>query len=193
MSITRDGGPHPQPDGGPDAVQFGTPPEQWVSYTYEGTGQNVPTVEMTPDGIGFRVMASVDVSTSGTTNAYAGVGLSFLSSSDCIDGTALTGVEFELAGDVGQPSLIVGVVADEDVSTMSGDLRGGCTGGMNMCFGPTAYVDAAAGMHKVPFQMLSGGMPVSKLSLDHIVDVQWQLPGVQIPVADFTISNVQFY
>jgi len=194
MSITRDGAPHPQPDGGPDAVQFGADPEQWVSYTYQGTGQNVPTVAMTPDGNGFRVMASVDVSGGGATYAYAGAGVSFLSKSECIDGTDLTGVEFEFACDVGQSKqLIVGVVADEDVSITSGDLRGRCTGGMNTCFGQTVFVDATAGMHQVPFQSLTGGMPVGNLSLDHIVDVQWQLPAVQIPSADFTISNVQFY
>jgi hypothetical protein len=191
LVIMHDGGPH-SGDGGPDAIQFGSEPELWVSYPFEGEGQQVPTIELTPDGNGFRVMASIDLTASDQLNLYAGAGVSFLSP-NCIDGSDLTGVQFEFAGDLGASQLFVGVVADEDVSTTTPDPRATCTGGKNKCFGPNHLVDATPGLHQVPFEILSGGMPVPKLSIGHIVDVQWQLPAVQIPHADFTISNVQFY
>jgi hypothetical protein len=184
MSITHDGGPHPQPDGGPDAVQFGTPPEQWVSYTFQGSSDDQATLTMTPDGIGFHVTATA-------VTAYAGVGLSFLGD-DCIDGTDLTGVQFEFDGDLGGRRLKVSVVADDDVSTLF-DMRGICTGGSTMCFGPTSLVDPTSGPHMVPFQGLAMGMPVDTLSRQHIIKVQWQLDPAVIPTVDFTISNVQFY
>jgi hypothetical protein len=189
--ITHDGAPHPQPDGGLPAVQFGTPPEQWVSYTYQGDGQAVPTLTMTPDGNGFHVTASVDVADSSALNTYAGVGLSFLSD-NCIDGSDLTGVQFDFDGDLGEPSLIVGVVSDSDLGT-SFDPRGICTGSRTMCFGPTGFDNTDIGTHHVTFASLHGGMPIDKLDAGHIVNVQWQLPAVQIPMADFTISNVQFF
>jgi hypothetical protein len=189
--ITHDGEPRPQ-DGGVDGVQFGAGTEQWASYTFEGDGQNTPIVKMTSDGNGIRIMASLDLTTSDSSNTYAGAGVSFLGN-DCVDATEWTGVQFDFAGDVGAPQLIMGVVAEEDVSTTSGDPRAICTAGKSKCFGPNAYVDATDGMHQVPFDILKGGTPVPKLSVGHIVDVQWQLPGDQIPHADFTISNVQFY
>ena len=189
--ITHDGGPHPG-DGGPERFSLGPGTEQWVSYTFEGDGQQVPTVEMTPDGNGFRVMASIDLSASDQLNEYAGAGVSFLNS-DCIDGTELTGVQFEFAGDAGASQISVGVLADEDISTTTMDPRATCTSGKNHVFGPNHYVDATLGVHRLSIEMLGGGMPVPKLSVGHIVGVQWQLSGVQIPHADFTISNVQFY
>jgi hypothetical protein len=174
-----------------DGVQFGAGAEQWVSYPFESDGQKIPVVEMTPDGNGIRIMASIDVTASNP--VYAGAGVSFLGK-DCVDGADLTGVQFEFAGALGASQLLVGVVADDDVSnTTSDDPRGTCTGGKNMCFGPMFQVDATPGTHRVDFQMLSGGMPVHELSVGHIVDVQWQLPPVPIANADFTISNVQFY
>ena len=188
--ITHDGGPH-FGDGGVDSVQFGTEPEAWVSYTFASDRQKTPVVEMTPDGNGIRIMASIDVTASNP--LYAGAGVSFLGN-DCVDGTDLTGVQFDFAGDLGASQLLVGVVADEDVSkTTSDDPRGTCPGGTNMCFGPMAQVDAALGRYRVDFAMLTGGMPAPQLSAGHIVDVQWQLPPVPIANADFTISNVQFY
>jgi hypothetical protein len=188
--ITHDGGPHLGDGGAADSVQFGTEPEGWVSYTFQSDGQKIPVVEMTPDGNGIRIMASIDVTASNP--LYAGAGVSFLGN-DCIDGTNLTGVRFEFAGGLGASQLLVGVIADEDVSKASGDARGTCTGDKNMCFGPMAHVDATPGMHWVDFEMLTGGNPVLKLNVGHIIDVQWQLPPVPIANADFTISNVQFY
>jgi len=194
--ITHDGALDPQPDGGPPAVLFGmSSDQQWVSYTYHGDGQAVPTLTMTPDGNGFHVTASLDVmADSGSLNNYAGVGLSFQSlSGGCIDATGWTGVQFDFDGDLGEPSLMVGVVSDDDLGVMF-DPRGICTGSRTMCFGPTGYTDTTIGTHPFEFQSLTNaGMPSAKLDQGHIVNVQWQLPPVQIPVADFTISNVQFY
>jgi hypothetical protein len=147
---------------------------------------------MTPDGNGIRIMASLDLPDSDVLNTYAGAGVSFVGS-ECIDATDWIGVQFEFAGDLGAPRLLVGVVADEDVSTTSGDPRATCTAGKSKCFGPNASVDATAGVHQVAFQTLGGGQPVPKLSVGHLVDIQWELPADQIPNADFTISNVQFY
>ncbi len=190
LAITQNGGPHPQADGGPDAVQFGTAPEQWVSYTYQGPGQQAPTVTMLPDGNGFHVTASV-VAIGGVPSLYAGAGLSFLGN-DCVDGSDLTGVEFQLDGDLAQHSLAVGVVSIDDVSTMY-DPRGTCTGGMSKCYGPTAPVAPSVDPIQATFGSLVTGMPTDGLEPRHIVNVQWQLGSPTNTVADFTISNVQFY
>jgi hypothetical protein len=189
IMITRDGAPHSNPDGGPDAVQFGTPPA-WVSYTYPGSADDQATLTLTPDGNGFHVTATV-------MKAYAGVGLSYLGGNDgteCIDGTDLTGVKFDFDGDPGGHVLKLSVAADDDVSTMF-DPRGICTGG-TMCFGPSYNVHPVSGQNTVPFQLLDMGVPVSSLgslSLLHLIKVQWELDPATNPSADFTISNVQLY
>jgi hypothetical protein len=159
-------------------------PEQWVSYTYESDGQPVPTLTMTPDGSGFHATASV-------VTGFAGVGLSFLSD-DCIDGTDLTGIRFDFDGDLAGRRLNVGVLAEDNVSTMY-DGRGTCTGGRTMCFGPMSSISPTIGTNSVPFQSLTTGMPVPTLSTQRIINVQWELGAAQIADADFTISNVQFY
>jgi hypothetical protein len=145
---------------------------------------------MLPEGNGVHVTASV-VAIGGVPSLYAGAGLSFLGN-DCIDASDLTGVRFQLDGDLAQHSLAVGVVSIDDVSTMY-DPRGICTGGMTQCYGPTAPVTPSVDPISVTFGSLFSGLPALGVDPRHIINVQWQLGSPTNTVADFTISNVQFY
>jgi hypothetical protein len=187
QTITRDGGPHAQSDGGVDAVQYGASPEQWVSYTYAGDpDHDWATLTLTPQGNGFHVVAHA-------TTMYAGVGLSFLSDNQCIDGTDQRGVQFDFLGDTGAHLLKFSVMADDDVSTQF-DTRGMCTGGSMMCYGPTKNVTPSMGLNMVAFDDLRSGMPVDRLTQQRIIKVQWEIEATTMPPdADFTISNVAFY
>jgi len=183
--ITQDGGPHQQPDGGADAVQFGTAEEQWVSYAYPDSSSDQATLTMTPDGNGFHVTAAV-------TGAYAGVGLSFQSDNECIDGTGWTGIQFEFVGDTAGHVVRFIVMADDDVSHQN-DNRGTCRGGSMSCYGPRTNVNPNIALNMVPFDSLSSGTN-DVLDRQHIIKVQWEVEAANTPsAADFMISNVRFY
>ncbi len=175
-------------DGGAGAaVIYGAGSDQWISYTYAGTGEPLPTLEATPDGTGFHVTATFNRFNGGT-QTFEGAGLSYLSDS-CLDGAPLSGLQFDFDGDLGGSQLTVGVVSNNNVSTDYA--RGTCTAGM-MCYGPTAAFNPKIGTNPVPFGDLIGG-PTQTFDRGHIVNVQWQVSAAAQLGADFTISNVQFY
>jgi hypothetical protein len=64
---------------------------------------------------------------------------------------------------------------------------------MTMCFGPTKAVTSSGDPIQVAFGSLMYGVPAASVDTRHIVNVQWQLGSPTSTVADFTISNVQFY
>ena len=184
--ITQNGGPDQTPDAGADAVQFGSSTEQWGSYTYPVSSSDQATLTMTPDGNGFHVTATV-------TSAYAGVGLSFVSDDQCVDGTDYAGVQFEFDGTTGGHVVRFIVMADDDVSHQD-DMRGTCTGGSMSCYGPRTNVDPYTPLNMVTFDSLHSGSPDDVLDRQHIIKVQWEVEAASTPSeADFTISNVQFY
>jgi hypothetical protein len=184
--ITQDGGPDQSPDAGTDAVQFGVSTEQWGSYTYPVSSSDQAMLTMTPDGDGFRVTAIV-------TSAYAGVGLSFVSVDGCVDGTDYAGVQFEFNGTTAGHVVRFIVMANDDVFQQD-DMRGTCTNGSNLCYGPWANVDPTMTPNKVAFDSLHSGFPDEVLDPQHIIKLQWEVQdNGTTSEADFTISNVQFY
>jgi hypothetical protein len=145
--------------------------------------------------------------------AYEGFGLSYDSSS-CIDGSTLTGVQFEFAGDLGEKMLIVAVTSANQVTAADDKIRGACTGQKATCYGassPRTLVGAGPTMVKVAFTELMGGMAGmantsatggtggldalagTTLDVTQIVNVQWMLHASADLGADFTIRDVSFY
>jgi hypothetical protein len=191
---------------------FGDPPDRWASYTFHGMGENVPIADVIPDRSGFHIAMTFTQSVPDA-QAYEGFGLSYDSSS-CIDGSTLTGVKFEFAGDLGGKMLIVAVTSANQVTVANNLTRGRCQGQDTTCYGASAsrpFVDAGPTMVQVPFTELSGGMAGTAntsatggtggldalagttLDVTQIVNVQWMLHASANLGADFTIRNVSFY
>lgn len=175
-------------DAGTDtAVKFGTAPEQWVSYVYAGAGETNPTLTGTPEGDGFRVHATFASYVDDGTQAFEGVGVTFLGDT-CIDGSQLIGMRFDYEGDL--TPLHVGLISIGDVSTKY--RHGLCPLG-TMCYGPAASFIPKLGDNPVLLSQLGGGNPQLKLDAGHIVNVQWQIPAPAKLSLDFTIRNVRFF
>lgn len=186
-----------------NTVSFGSGSNQWGSFTYAAPGQSMPMTTVTSDGSGMEVSASLTPPLSGG-NDYVGFGL-YYSSTSCVDGAAYTGVRFDIAGDLGTCSLALAIDFSADVSTKDDSARGGCQG--TACYGPSADVTAsvraataAAPTIRVPFSMLTGGMPVAALDVHSIVSVRWQLvsplgtaDGGGGCSANLTVTNAAFY
>ena len=186
-----------------NGVMFGTGLNAWGSYTYAGSGQTAPTVGVTSDGNGLQIAGGF-VPPIAAGNDYQGAGL-FYGSSECLDATGMTGVEFDFSGTLGGCALALGIGFSGDSSTTDGT-RAGCTAPAGMCYPPSADVTAAAGSAtaasptiEVPFASLGGGSPISTVDPSTIVGVQWQLtspsgaPDGGACSASFTVSNVKFY
>lgn len=176
------------PGAGTDsAVMFGDYPEQWVTYVYAGTVEFNPTLVGTSDGSGFQVHASFQPLADDSTQAFEGIGLTFLGDG-CVDGSQLTRLDFDYEGNAEQ--LQVGVVSVGDVSTAY--RNGLCTAGPK-CYGPAASFIPNTGTNEVFLDRLSGGMPELRLDRAHIMNVQWQVPASGRLNVDFTIRNVRFF
>jgi hypothetical protein len=192
LFVTGNGLPPPShdlSDAGLPELKFGAAPEQWVSYSFQGT-EPMPTVEATPDGNGIHVVATFEGHVTSALG-YEGAGLSF-GGVDCIDGTALTGVQFDFDGDLGGRQLEVGITSSDDIDVKY--LHGTCTAGDMKCYGPTIPMDPTPGTNSVLFTALTtGGAPAATLDTSRIVNVQWELHDAKNPIADFTITNVTFF
>ena len=194
--ITTRGSPLPAdlpPDAAaPAQLVFDAPAGQWVSYTFAGTGEPLPSAYVTAEGDGFRIDAGFAEAVA-SPNAYEGFGLNFRTIS-CVDGSRYTGLQFEFEGDLGGRVLIVGATSADSVTVTDDVARGACVGARSSCYGPSVSVPGTnLSPVQVPFAQLSGGMPNDTLDTSKIVDVQWQLGAAMNPRATFTIRNVAFY
>jgi hypothetical protein len=183
----------------PPLMTFGSGTDAWGSYTYAGSGQTAPTAAVTSDGNGIQITAGF---VAPVTANYEGVGL-YYNSASCLDVTAYTGVQFDFSGTMGGCTLALGSLSSGDASGSDNPMRGACTASTSTsCYGPSYDVTAkalastpASPTIKVPFDLLSGGMPISPLDPRTIITVQWQLtsPTGGACSAIFTVENVKFY
>jgi hypothetical protein len=124
--------------------------------------------------------------------SYTGVVL-YMNGSACIDGSAYTGVQFDLNGTLGACNLSFGFAFADDLSPASDPQRGICAA--TNCYGPSVSV-ASTGTIKVSYSAVSGGSPDMGVDRQKLTGVQWQL---QSPAAgttcaaNFTLDNVSFY
>ena len=175
-------------DTGSPPLKFGDEPEPWISYPFRGT-EPWPTVSVSDDGNGIHVVATFE-GVVDTAEAFAGAGLAF-AGDHCVDGTTLSGVQFDFDGDLGGRKLEVGVTSSEDLDSMY--THGICTAGPMKCYGPSKPIDPMTGTNHVLFTELSAGLPSGTLDTSRIVNVQWQVHDAQNPRAEFTITNVMFF
>jgi hypothetical protein len=189
------------PDGGPvDQLRFGAAPQEWVTYPFNGKQELPPQGELTHDsqgdGNGFHVTAPLShQGVSGT--LYVGFGLTFESPA-CVDGSAYSGVQFDVAGAMVGAGLSVGVTSAGAVTPDDDPVRGTCVETdptTPTCFGPSKsiVVSSVVSQMRVSFAEMSSGKPLEK---NRIVNVQWQVDdgsSIGDVAADFTIQNVTFY
>lgn len=182
-------------DGGREVqLVFGAEPEQWVSYGFKGGDEARPRAELTDDGDGFHVRADLSgLGDPGT--SFVGFGLTFRAKK-CVDGTAYTGVQFDLSGSM-PGNLVVGVTSAGAVSRTDDPDRGTCVEGdlaTPMCYGRSTFITDLTPPVRAAFDDMKGtGKPLQK---NQIVNVQWQVyddPNVSGNQADFIVKNVTFY
>ncbi len=176
---------------GSGGLTFGSGATKWESYTYAAPGQAVPTVALTPDGVGIHITGGFAPPVNGN---WEGAGL-FFDGKGCIDGSMYTGVQFDFAGDLGGCALAFGASFSGDTTTTDAPGQGSCPGTESTCYGPLAPVSPGATTVRVPFTALTAGSPIAKLDPTTILDVEWQLsaPTGGSCAADFTVENVAFY
>ncbi len=179
---------------GAAGLSFGSGTTKWESYTYAAPGQALPTVALTPDGVGIHITGGFASPVNGN---WEGAGL-FFDGASCIDGSMYTGVQFDFAGDLGGCALAFGASFSGDTTTTDAPEQGSCPGTDSTCYGPLAPVTPGATTIKVPFSALTAGSPIAKLDPTTILDVEWQLSaptgaGGGSCAADFTVENVAFY
>ena len=183
---------------------FGSADDAWGSYTYAASGQTAPMAMATTDGNGIQISGGF-VPPVTSSNNYMGVGL-YYNSASCLDATAYTGVQFDFSGTLGGCAIQLGASFSGDASSSGNPGRGTCAGTSSTCYGSSYDVTTAvlaatpsSPTIKVPFDMLSGGMPISAIDPHTLLTVQWQLssgPGATdggACSADFTVENVKFY
>jgi hypothetical protein len=130
--------------------------------------------------------------TAASKGSYTGVVL-YMNGPACIDGSAYTGVQFDLTGSLGACNLSFGFAFADDLSAASDPQRGICAA--TNCYGPSVAV-ASTGTIKVPYSAVSGGSPDMGVDRQKLTGVQWQL---QSPAAgttcagSFTLDNISFY
>ncbi len=183
-------------------LTFGSADDAWGSYSYTASGQMLPTATATSNGIQISGGFVAPVTSN---NNYAGVGL-YYNSTSCLDATAYTGIQFDFSGTLGGCQIQLGASFSGDAASQGNPGRGTCAGTNSTCYGPAYDVTIQAlattpssPTIKVPFTLLSAGMPISTLDPRTLLTVQWQLSA---PVgasdggacsASFTVENVQFY
>jgi hypothetical protein len=180
-------------DSGTGQIRYGaTGSTQWVTYTYEATGQPTPTLTATDSGL--NVVGSLVVPDGGA--VYAGAGVAFAAAT-CLDVSAYSGVQFTLSGSLGDCRLAFIENLSQDTTAANDPNRGMCTA--TPCYGPS-YPVTSLGTMTVPFTALTGGMPVGTVDTTQLTSMQWQLA---LPAAssdggragcsvNFTISDVSF-
>jgi hypothetical protein len=124
--------------------------------------------------------------------SYTGVVL-YMNGPACVDGSAYTGVQFDLSGSLGSCVLSFGFAFADDLSAASDSQRGICAA--TNCYGPSVVV-TSMGTIKEPYTAVTGGSPDMGVDRQKLTGVQWQL---QSPAAgttcaaNFTLDNVSFY
>lgn len=182
-------------DGGISSM-FGT-------FSYGDT----PPPTFTIAGGMVNVMDTVQISAK---NHYQGFGLYFngnAAGTDCVDGHAYTGVQFELSGSLTgtgctmQFSILDSEHADITASTPTDPKAAGPKGS----YAPQLQITSAQLTSTltpvmVPFTTPSGGSPATPLDPTKLTGVQWQLStpvladgGPTECVWDINIANVKFY
>jgi hypothetical protein len=178
------------------SLAFGPAGDTWVSYTYAGPGQPSTTTALLGDGNGLAVFTTL-VSPDGS-NDYAGMGL-YYNAPSCADVSSYTGVTFDVSGELGGCSLVVGAESSADLAAANDPGRGTCPTSAAACYGGTFPVAPGDGSVRVPFAALTGGMPVDGVDPATLVALYWQ---VSAPLggadgggctAAFVIENVAFY
>jgi hypothetical protein len=162
--------------GSPAAVQGGT-------AVFADTTETKPTLAIA--GGVLSVMAT-------SKGGYTGVAL-YMSGPACIDGSAYTGVKFDLSGSLGACNLSFGFAFADDLSAASDPQRGICAA--TNCYGPSAAV-TTTGTIKEPYTAVSGGSPDRTVDKQKLTGVQWQLQSAAAGTtctAALTIDNVKFY
>ena len=186
-------------------LTFGSAQDAWGSYSYAATGQAAPTAALTNDGGGIQISGGF-VPPVMPSNDYMGFGL-YYNSASCLDASAYTGVQFDFSGTLGGCAIQLGASFSGDASSQGNPGRGTCAGTSSTCYGSSYDVTTAAlaatpsspTTIKVPFNLLSGGMPISSLDPRTLLTVQWQLsspagaPDGGACSASFTVENVKFY
>jgi hypothetical protein len=185
-------------------LTFGSADDAWGSYSYAATGQTAPTAMATSDGDGIQISGGF-VPPVTASNNYEGVGL-YYNSASCLDATAYTGIEFDFSGTLGGCAIQLGASFSGDAASQGNPGRGTCAGTSSSCYGPAYDVTTQAlaatpssPTVKVPFNLLSAGMPISALDPHTLLTVQWQLTSPLGATdgggcsASFTVENVRFY
>lgn len=177
-----------------DNLIFGPESSQWVSFKYAGNNQTAPSTSVTTDGNGFALHAELLAPLSSANN-FAGYGMYFNSSS-CLDASKFSGIEFDLAGDLGGCSLRYLLQFAQDLSYIDDPGRGHCQNTDAVCLGPWAPVTASANKIRLPFSSFSGGAPIATVDPKNLVTMQWQVSATSAAsgcAADITVKNVNFY
>jgi hypothetical protein len=192
------------------------------SYAYPGLGPGVDSLANPAAGIYCTTLGSQNsfsatavpgegLVLSGTVATFSGVGLYLYG---CVDASSLHGIEFTIAGDVGNEEVgdagslgpdagtsdmitfSVSMSADIPTAAGAGDT---CTLG-GSCAAPsyTFTVPAEKTTVQVPWGALTGGAPLSVLDPTQIAGMQWALPWPCVlnptPYATrITISDVAFF
>jgi hypothetical protein len=185
-------------------LTFGSAEDAWGSYSYAATGQTAPAATATTDGNGIQITGGF-VPPVTSSNNYMGVGL-YYNSTSCLDATAYTGIQFDFSGTLGGCAIQLGASFSGDASSQGNPGRGTCAGSSSTCYGSSHDVTSAAlaatpssPTIQVPFDVLSGGMPISSVDPHTLLTVQWQLSSPAgasdggACSANFTVENVKFY
>jgi hypothetical protein len=178
-----------------DAIADGANPGQFkfgggVSTKVQGgTSVFADTTETKPALAITDGALSVSATSKGS---YAGVVL-YMNGPDCVDGSAYTGVAFDLYGDLGSCTLTFGFGFADDLTASSDAQRGICTS--SSCYIPSVAVKTTGPIEE-PYTAVSGGNPDMSVDKQKLTGVQWQIQSPAIGTtctATFTLDNVTFY
>jgi len=130
----------------------------------------------------------------GTVMDYAGFGMSF---DICVDATAFTGIQFDLWGT--STSTVFQIQTSEDQNKAYDDPKAVCDVAVSgECAIPASRIQTVMTEQttvQLPFADFSGGVPVSTVSTNQLIGLQWQFEcgnAEGCPV-DVRIDNVTFY
>jgi hypothetical protein len=160
-----------------------------ASEVQGGTSEFADTTETKPVLALSGGALSVNAMSKGS---YTGVVL-YMNGPACIDGSAYTGIQFDLAGNLGTCNLTFGFGFADDLAPTSDPQRGICAA--TNCYGPSVAV-TTTGTVKVPYTAVSGGSPDMAVDRQKLTGVQWQVQSTATGTtctAGFTIDNVRFY
>ena len=145
-----------------------TPPYAWLTYTSESSGQASPTVSLTSSTGVLTVATSLTASPDGGA-AYGLAGLGFDGAS-CANGSAYTGISFDLNGTLGGCALQFQIEDSENSTPAENPGVGQCTA--SKCASPYTWI-TQTGTMMVPFSALAGGAPRATVDSTTIVSIEW--------------------